>query len=101
MRANALALTAPTAPATAAPKKLFLVQIGLVDLDVGLALQARQIGIEQLVPDLVPDATVECLQSLRIRRRRRNHLQDLVDRKRAALGGSSDVCRQLACVHLE
>src|ERR1700692_844344 len=48
--------------------------------------------------DLVSDATVEGLQPLRIRLWRRNALQPLVDRIRAALGGRADVRRQLARV---
>ena len=48
--------------------RLFLFQVGLIDLDVGLALQARQIGVEHLVADLVADATVEGLEPLGVRR---------------------------------
>ena len=51
----ALGRQAPCAPACA-KRALLLFQVGLVDLDVGLRLQAGEVGIEHLAPELLADA---------------------------------------------
>src|SRR5450631_3668613 len=82
-------------------RTLFLFEVGLVDLDVGLRLEARNVGIEHLPTQLLTDAPVERGDPSCIRRRRGDDLRHLVDRISAALSRRAQIAGQLGRIDME
>src|SRR5438128_770449 len=78
-----------------------LLEVGLIDLHFGLALERGEIRGEQLATELIADLVGDGLELLVVRRRGRDDLRQLEDREAALIVGCADILRKLGRIRLE